>query len=393
MRPLILLAAALLPGCGSPEPARLLADAIRIAATTPHRFAGTATRTVTSSPGSQPIAVQWEVTGEFQAPYMLVELDTKGMKRRTYGKAGWWVEKWTEMWRAYPPPQEAIEWLDVAELSGAAYGQEETVNGQPCRRVDARHPAGQLSFHISRRDGRILKAVGMVSVGQDAYAFALTFDWSGGKADPPPDALVVLDALAGKRPEGNDPAAMELAQKAWAAIPDAPLSVSTLQIDFAGGVEQRRRNGFLQQVPPVRASELAEGQARMYVFTDGVRALTAEALGGPTKETGKIPPVSAAEMWKVIQGAVFQGEVPYRGGNCRLIGVRLQTNDGRPDDSTAAGWLWISANGRLLRQVLVGKMGLPGDGAHELTTYVDLVFTHEPPTGAMIDQALRLFGR
>ncbi|MBI2919499.1 MAG: hypothetical protein HYY18_00275 [Planctomycetes bacterium] len=381
--PLLLL----LAGCGKPEPAPLLQSALANSAAAPHTIKGRATRTVGSS------AVSWDITGAFAGPYAYVELDVQGMKRKTYGMKGWWVEQWMKVWRAYPPPHEAVEWLEASELSAAAYGPDQTINGVACRRVEAKHPAGKIHFDISNRDSRIVHAQGVVLDNQDAYAFEVWMDYSGGRVEPPAEVAVVLGALSGKRPEGGDAAAKEAAEKAWGSVVTAECSISMLQVDYASGVEHQRTSGYMQQLPPLRASERSVGAAKMCLYSDGVRTVAADFPGGPIREVENMPPVTTDGMSKLIEGAVSLGDTELRGEVCRLVGARLRPAEGQADGSSAAAWLWISKDGKLLRQVLVGKFAVKGELEKEVTSYVDLLFEHEKPTGQLIDAARRVFQR
>lgn len=376
-----------LAGCGNPDPAPLLKTALANSAAAPHTIKGRATRTVGST------AVSWDITGAFSGPYAQVELDVQGMKRRTFGMGGWWVEQWAKVWRAYPPPHEAIEWLDAAELTGAAYGPDQTINGVACRRIAATHPAGKMHFDISKSGSRIVHAQGVVLDNQDAYAFEVWMDYSGGKVEPPAEAVVILGALAGKKPEGGDAASKEAAEKAWAGVVSAECSISMLQVDYASGVEQRRTSGYMQQLPPIRATERVVGAAKVVLYSDGMRTVAADFPGGPIKEVENMPPVTSDGMSKLIEGAVSLGEAELRGVRCRLVGARLRPPEGQSDGSTAAAWLWISNDGKLLRQVLVGKFEVKGEVSKEVTSYVDLIFEHEKPTGDLIDAARKVFQR
>ncbi|MCC6740008.1 MAG: hypothetical protein IT452_13250 [Planctomycetia bacterium] len=389
MKPLqLLLAAAALAGC-SPAPRDVLHAALTHAAATPHRFSGKATRT--SAPvGAEhrqvdPLVVTWEVKGEFAAPYAVVELKGLAGTRRAIGREGWWVERYEEVWRAYPSPHEAIEWIDPAAVTAAGeYGPEQTVRGVACRRVKAAHPAGVLTLDISRDGHRLMRLAGSITDGADIYQFELEFDWSGGSVADEPGARVVLEALGGAKGSGDSPEAQEALRRAWSAVGRARSVVTTVQSDFVNASEVRRRSGYLEQDPPLRAWNLAEVGRSVYIFSDGTRTVTADVPDGPVRETPGLPKPAVDDMADVdVVRASFAGDADLRGIACRVVSAELRAKSAEPGTPSSAAWIWIGPDGQLVRQLMVGKSSLAGEGVRELTTVADFTIRHEPPEDRM----------
>ncbi|MCE9583151.1 MAG: hypothetical protein K8T20_11725 [Planctomycetes bacterium] len=369
----LVLAALLSAGC-APKPSDFLTSALAHSAKTPHTITGKATRTLAQVGSQDRLIVSWEVKSAFASPYALVELKGTAGTRRTIGKQGWWVELYDSVWRPYPPPYEAIEWLDPAGLeAGNEYGPDQTVSGVACRRVLATHPAGQMTFDISKSEGRLMRVIGGTTDGADVYEFDLTFDWTGGKVEPEPGAIFVLDALAGAKPGVDDAAAHEAATRAWSVLPKGTAIVTTVQIDFINAAEIRRRSGYLEQDPPLRAWNMAEEGRQVYLFSDGTRSLAADNPDGVVHEMTAIPKAAVDEVANLdILKASFAGDCDHRGTKCRLVAAELRSKKAEPGTGSSISWLWIAPDGHLLRQLMIGKATLAGEGAREATTCVDI---------------------
>jgi hypothetical protein len=383
IRPMRFLSLALLSlafaGC-APRPAAFLKSALASAAATPHTFKGTARRTIASaSAGNNPLVIGWDVAGAFAEPFASVELKGVSLPRRAVGQKGWWVELYDGVWRAYPPPYESIEWLDPAALDAADdYGPDQTVSGVKCRRVEATHPAGKMSFDISKSDGRLMRVQGGTTDGADVYEFDLTFDWSGGKVEPDPGARTVLEALAGAKPGADDPAARDAANRGWSVLPRYSAIVTTVQIDFINASEIRRRSGYLEQDPPLRAWNMAEDGRQIYLYSDGVRCVSADIPDGPVHEMAEIPRPAMDEVadFEIVKAA-FAGEGEHRGTKCRVVAAEIRSKKADPGTANSISWLWIAPDGRLLRQLMIGKAALAGAGTREATTCVDITIRPE----------------
>lgn len=401
VRPLpLLLAAAAFAGC-SPPPRDVLHAALTHAAATPHRFTGKASRTIAPVGGehrqADPLVVTWEVKGEFASPYTVVELKGLAGTRRAIGRQGWWVEKYEDIWRAYPPPHEAIEWIDPAAVTATEeFGPDQTVRGVACRRVKATHPAGLLTLDISREGQRLMRLAGSITDGADIYQFELEFDWSGGSVADEPAARVVLEALGGAKGSGDSPEARDAIRRAWSVVPRSRSVVTTLQSDFVNASEIRRRSGYLEQDPPLRAWNLAEVGRSVYIFSDGTRTVTADVPDGPVRETAGLPKPAVDDMAEVeILRASFAGEAEIRGTACRLLSAELRAKSAEPGTPASAAWIWIGPDGQLVRQLMVGKAALAGEGVRELTTVADITVRHEPPEDRMflLKRARQVFRR
>ena len=396
---MILLAAGL-AGC-SPPPAEILKSALAKAATTPHRFGGKATRTL-SPVGAEfrqadPVIVSWEVKGAFAAPYASVELTGLAGKRRAIGREGWWSEPYEEVWRAYPPPYESIEWLDPAGLTAAAeYGPDQTVGGVACRRVRASHQAGTMSFDIAKDGGRLMRVQGGTTDGKDVYEFDLVFDWSEGKVEVPDGARILLEALAGAKGSGDDPAAKEAVQRAWSVLPRTTATVTTIQIDFLNAAELRRRSGYLEQDPPLRAWNIAENGKNVFLFSDGVRSVASDSPDGALRETPTLakPVLDDLDAVTIVRAA-FAGESDHRGTKCRLVAAEILSRSAEKGTTPSVSWFWIGPDGRLLRQLMVGKATMAGEGARELTTVADVTLRPDPADASMrlLKRAREIFKR
>lgn len=379
--PLFVLA--LLAGC-SPPPQDVLKSALSKSTATPHRFAGKATRTIApvgaESRQASPLIVSWEVKGAFAAPYASVELTGIAGTRRSIGREGWWVERYEDVWRAYPPPYEAIEWLDPAALKAdAEFGPDQAVGGVACRRIRASHPAGTMTFDISKDGDRLMRVLGGTTDGKDIYEFDLVFDWSGGKVDMNDQAKVVLEALAGAKGSGDDPAAQEALRRAWSVLPRTTAIVTTLQLDFVNASEVRRRSGYLEQDPPLRAWNIAEQGKNVFLFADGVRSVAADSPDGPVREMTTMAKPAVEDMGDVnIVRASFAGEGDHRGAACRIVSAQILSKSAEAGTPPSTSWIWIGPDGRLLRQLMIGKAALAGEGTRELTTVVDLTLRPEP---------------
>lgn len=393
-RPILLLFALAAAGC-APKPQDLLTSALATAAATPHSFTGKAARTVSSN--GQPLVVSWEVKGTFEAPY--AQLDLKGLAgtRTSIGREGWWVEPYEGLWRAYPPPYESIEWLDPGALTALPeYGPDQVVAGVPCQRIFASHPAGKLTFDVSKKDRRLMRVLGGTSDGHDVYEFDLTFDWSGGKVALPEGARAVLEALRGNPPPGDDAAAREAVKKGWSGLAGASLIATTIQIDFVNASEVHRRSGYLEQAPPLRAWNLTDGDRQAYIFSDGTRAAHSETPSSQVTEMPKAPTAAMDELEKMlVTRAVFAGECEHRGTKCRLVAAEVKAADADPAGSGASALLWIAPDGRLMRQIIVAKAQLAGGGTRELTNYADFTFRPDATEGDMrlVKRAKEIFGR
>ncbi len=378
-----LLAAAAFAGC-SPPPQDLLQSALGKSAAAPHKFAGKATRTITpvgaESRQANPLIVTWEVKGVFAAPFASVELTGIAGTRRAVGREGWWVEKYEDVWRAYPPPYEAIEWLDPAGLKAdAEYGPDQTVGGVACRRIRATHPAGTMTFDIAKDGDRLVRVQGGTTDGKDIYEFDLVFDWSGGKVDVDSQAKVVLEALAGAKGTGDDPAAQEALRRAWSVLPRTTAIATTVQIDFVNASEVRRRSGYLEQDPPLKAWNLTELGKNIFLFSDGVRSVAADSPEGTVRETPTLAKPAVDDMGEVgIVRAVFAGEGDHRGTACRIVAAEILSKSAEPGTTPSTSWVWIAPDGRLLRQLMIGKATLAGEGTRQLTTVVDLTLRPDP---------------
>ncbi len=384
MRALPIFLTAILAGCSAP-PGDLLRAALSKVSTTPHRFGGKATRTIAPQGSSSPMIVSWEVKGAFAAPYASVDLTGLAGTRRAIGRQGWWVEPYEEVWRAYPPPYESIEWLDPAGLTAAEeYGPDQSVGGVDCRRVRASHPAGTMSFDISKSDARLMRVQGGTTDGRDVYEFDLVFDWSAGKVEVPEQARVVLEALAGAKGSGDDPAAKDAIQRAWSVVPKTTAIVTTIQIDFVNASELRRRSGYLEQDPPLRAWNLVDGLKSVYLFSDGARSVASDSPDGPLREASPGAKPAVDDMGAVdIVRASFAGECEHRGTKCRMVAAELLSRSAEKGTTPSVSWFWIAPDGRLMRQLMVGKTTLAGEGARELTTVADVTLRPEPGETSM----------
>lgn len=393
MRPLgaIVLLVPLLAGCGKGDPAAVLRDALAKTAAVPHSTTGTATRTLTSGSVAGASA-KWQISTAYQGPFAQVDLKGSVGSRRSYGREGWWVEEYDSLWRPCQPPAEAIEWLDPAGLS-PTWGPGQTIEGREHLRIEAKHPAGTFWFDIDPGTGRIARAQGMASDGNDTYDFEVRFDYKPVTVAPPAETRTVLEALGGRRADGDDAEARALIAKAWEAIPTTPCTIATLQAEFLNAAEYKRRVGYLEQAPPLRAWNFSESGRQAFIFTDGTRAVVAGSLDEIPKEASSVPSAAVDEAPKLVRRAVFVEEQPSRGAKHRVYHAELA--DERPEAKGATCWLWIDADGNLSRQLLVGKATDPAQPGFEMTVVVDFVFTRNRPGSEMVllNRAREIFRR
>jgi hypothetical protein len=387
-----------LTGVFDPSPRVALARALQHASSTPHAYKGTAIRTigtVRGGPSGRQGVVAWNVWGKMEGDWAEIELKGEsGARRVSYGRRGWWVENHEGLWLAYPPPHECIEWLDPAGLE-ASRGLSGPVNGRPCRQVIGKWNAGELTFDLDRSDGRIVQVSGAVKDRTDAYAFKLEYLWEPTKVTPPEEARLMLDILQGKSVEGDDPEARGLVEKGWGGILESSVIVNTLQIDFANASEFLRRASYYEQAPPLRAWSLAEGDRTVFIWSDDVRAVVADTAEGPTREAKDLPIPAVKSVPRLAVTAAFAGTTHYRDEKCRLVGARLKSQEASADDPPQTGWLWIAEDGRILRQVLVGKGRVEGGGHYEITAYVDMDFKYDPGSAGwkLMARGRKIFGR
>jgi hypothetical protein len=399
MRFLLLGSVALLCGCGAEDPAVVLRAALADAAATPHSFKGKVTRTLMAKRAKG----EWNLRGAAANGWVETVQEMAGLepqdmgkpgsmlRRQAFGRGGWWVENYRGVWRAYPPPHEYVEGMNPDDLTKPAWAADQSVGGKTLRRIEADHPAGKLGFDLDGK--RLARIVGALTDAEDVYVFEITLEYGAVKVEPPKEAALVLDALTGAAAGGKEDTALrEEALALLQGIPGKELSTDVLQIDWAAGREYARKSGYIEQSPPHTAWNFSEGVEQKFIFSDGKRTVSSNALTGDLKEESNTRQPTSEGIERMVASVALAGEGEHKGKACRVLVAALQPPTGESREGTKArAWLWVAPDGTLVRQMIVGRM--PAAEGGELMNCVDMIFTHEKPKAGLVERAKQIFAR